>query len=92
MGFRNRLGKVFFCAILGFAAFGGAYMRPEEIEELMATMNRPKVAHMLKEEKQNGDDLLRGIGAWSLADTEGGEDTVEDIVGRGGAGDGVDGP
>jgi hypothetical protein len=87
MGFRNRVGKALFCGVLAVAAFGGAYMRPEEIEELMADMNRPKIAHVLKEEKEDAEDLVRKL----LADAEG-EDAVEDIVGGGGAGDGIEGP
>lgn len=91
MAFKQRLGKVFFCVALGFAAFGGACMRPDEIEDLMAAMNRPKVAHTLPENRENGDDLIRKLGL-SLPDAEGGENPVEDVVGGGGAGDGVDGP
>lgn len=61
MSFKRRLGKVFFCVALGLAALGGAYMRPDEIEDLMDTMNRPKVAHVLPEEKETGDDLIREL-------------------------------
>jgi hypothetical protein len=91
MAFKQRLGKVFLCVVLGFAAFGGAYMRPDEIEDLMVAMNRSKIAHTLPENMDNGDSLLRELGL-SLPDTEGGEDAVEDVVGSGGAGDGVDRP
>jgi hypothetical protein len=36
----------------------GVPMRPQEIEELLHTMNQPKVAHVLREEheKDDGDD------------------------------------
>jgi hypothetical protein len=91
MAFKQRLGKLFFCAVLGFAAFGGACVRPEEIEDLMACMNRPKVAHTLPENWENGEDRIRKLGL-SFPDAEGGEDPVEDIVGRSGAGNGVDRP
>ena len=30
-------------------------MRPEQIEELMQTMNRPKLAHVISEEDAKGD-------------------------------------
>ena len=76
MSFKRRLGKVFFCAVLGVAAFGGAYMRPEEIEELMDTMNRPTIAHVLPEDRETGDDLIRDLLAGSLPDAESGEDPV----------------
>lgn len=58
---KNRFCKAVFCAILAFAAFGGTPMSPEEIEELMATMNRPKIAHTLPESTDNGDDLIRKL-------------------------------
>jgi hypothetical protein len=34
-------------------------MRPEEIEELMYTMNRPTIAHTLPDDTRIGDDPLR---------------------------------
>jgi hypothetical protein len=92
VAFKQRLGKVFLCVVLGFAAFGGACMRPEEIEDLMACMNRPKVAHTLPEERETGDDLIRKLLTGSLPDAEGGEDPVEDVVRGGGPGDGVERP
>jgi len=33
-------------------------MRPEEIEALMAAMNTPKIAHVLPDENNNGDDPI----------------------------------
>ncbi|HEY1493460.1 MAG TPA: hypothetical protein VGF49_02915 [Candidatus Solibacter sp.] len=36
-------------------------MRPEEIEELMYSMTRPKIAHTLPDDSENGDDLLRKL-------------------------------
>jgi hypothetical protein len=30
-------------------------MRPQEIEELLHTMNQPKAAHVLREEHEKGD-------------------------------------
>ena len=92
MSLRQRLGKVFLCGVLGIAAFGGTYMRPDEIEDLMDCMNRPKLAHVLKEERENGDDLIRKLLGQSLPDAEGGENAVQDVVGGGGPGDGVYGP
>jgi hypothetical protein len=76
MNFKTRFGKVFFCAVLGFAAFGGAYMRPDEIEDLMDTMNRPKLAQILPETRETGDDLIRELLGASLPDAEGGEDAI----------------
>ena len=36
----------------------GAPMRPEEIEELMRTMNEPKLVRKFAEEEERGDDPL----------------------------------
>ena len=59
--FRSKLARAVFCLALGAAAFSGAPMRQEEIEELMAAMNRPKIAHQVPEDTETGDDLLRRI-------------------------------
>jgi hypothetical protein len=32
-------------------------MRPEEIQELMQTMNQPKIAHTLPQENENDEDV-----------------------------------
>ena len=61
MNFRGRFGKAMFCGILAVAAFGGAPMRPEEVEELMYAVNQPKIAHTLPEGAETGDDLLRKL-------------------------------
>ena len=61
MRFKDRFCKFVFCAMLGFASFGGAPLRPEEVEELMYTMNQPKIAHTLPEDAENGDDLIRKL-------------------------------
>jgi hypothetical protein len=50
----QRLRGLFVCAMLEFAALTGMPMRPEQIEELMQTMNRPKLAHEMPEESTKG--------------------------------------
>ena len=55
MSWRHRLRTIFVCVMLEWAAFGGAAMRPEEIEELMRTMNKPKLAHVIPDESDQGD-------------------------------------
>ena len=50
-----RLRTILVCAMLEFAALVGSPMRPEEIEELMRTMNQPKLAHVLRDERRHGD-------------------------------------
>jgi hypothetical protein len=66
VGLRGRICKFFFCAVLAFASLGGAPMRPEEVEELMHTMNQPKIAQELPDDTENEDDVIKrpiGTGA-----------------------------
>jgi DNA-binding transcriptional ArsR family regulator len=60
MWFRNRLAKAAFLAVLGAASFG-APMRTEEIEELLASTNRAKIEHTLRDERESGEDLIRKL-------------------------------
>ena len=50
-----RLRTILMCAMLEYAALMGSPMRPEEIEELLRTMNQPKLAHVITEEKGDGE-------------------------------------
>ena len=58
--FEGRFCKVVFCALLGLASISGAPLRPDEVEELMYSMNQPKIAHKLPDEAENGDELIKG--------------------------------
>ena len=49
------LRTILVCTLLEVAALAGANMRPEEIEELMYTMNQPKFARTTPEESERGD-------------------------------------
>ena len=60
MWFRKRLAKAVFLGALGMFSFGAA-MRPEEIEELLASTNRAKIEHALPDERETGDDLIRDL-------------------------------
>jgi len=55
---RGRLRTVLVCTMLEAGVMLGMPVRPQEIEELLQTMNQPKVAHVLREEheKDDGDD------------------------------------
>jgi hypothetical protein len=53
---RKRLRTIFLCAMLEFAALTGVPMRPEEIVELMHTMNQPKLAHTIPKQQEKDDD------------------------------------
>jgi len=52
---RARLRTVFVCCVLEFGALIGLPMRVEEIEELMHTMNQPKIAHTIPVERDSSD-------------------------------------
>ncbi len=55
MSWRHRLRTILVCAMLEYAALYGTAMRPEQIEELMRTMNRPTLAHVNPDESDRGD-------------------------------------
>jgi hypothetical protein len=55
---KRRFLNVFLCLVLCTASLSGMRMRPEEIEELMRTMNQPKIVRKFAEEKERGDDPL----------------------------------
>ena len=44
------------CVVLEFGALIGSPMRPEEIKELMQTLNQPKLTHTIPDEHSNGDE------------------------------------
>jgi hypothetical protein len=46
----------FICVVLAANSLHGVAMRPDEIQALMDSMNRPKVAHELPVENHYGDD------------------------------------
>jgi hypothetical protein len=51
---RNRLPTVLVCCVLEFGALIGLPMRPDEIEELMQTMNQPKIVRTIPDESDSG--------------------------------------
>ena len=51
-----RLRTILVCSMLEFAALTGSPMRPDEIEELMYTMNQPKLARTTPKESERSDD------------------------------------
>jgi hypothetical protein len=55
MSWRHRLRTIFVCAMLEYAAFFGTAMRPEQIRELMQTMNRPTIAHVIPDEREDAE-------------------------------------
>lgn len=52
----RRFRNFMICIILALNSLHGVYMRHDQVQELMDAMNAPKVAHVLREEHDNGDD------------------------------------
>jgi hypothetical protein len=60
VSFKRRVREVVVCLVLQAGVLVCVPMRPEEIQELMRQMNRPKLAHVLPTEDRDGDgDLPR---------------------------------
>jgi hypothetical protein len=55
---KHRLRTLLLCLPLLFGALGGMPMRPEEIEDLMHSMNQQKITHNIPENSENGDEYL----------------------------------
>jgi hypothetical protein len=53
---KRRFQRILLCMVLCMGSQMGVPMRPEEIEELMRTMNQPKLVRKFAEEKEKGDD------------------------------------
>ena len=52
---KRRFRKMFLCFVLCMGSQMGLPMRAEEIEELMRTMNQPKLVRKFAEEEEQGD-------------------------------------
>ena len=55
MSLRRRLRTMLCCVALQVGALAGVPMRPEEIQSLMQSLNRPKVAQTNPERSAEGD-------------------------------------
>jgi hypothetical protein len=55
---KSRLRTVLLCLPLLLGAFSGMTMRPEEIEELMHSMNQQEITCTIPEESENGDGTV----------------------------------
>jgi hypothetical protein len=53
---KHKLRTLLLCLPLLVGSLIGAPMRPEEIEELMQSMNQQKIAYTIPDESENGDD------------------------------------
>lgn len=52
---KNKLRKLFLLSVLGYGAVFGVPMDPQEVEELLDAMNRPKNEITLEEHDDSGD-------------------------------------
>jgi hypothetical protein len=55
MTVKSRLRALTLCLALSFGSLLGMPMRAQEIEELLAQTTRPKIAHVLPEEEDDGE-------------------------------------
>jgi len=58
---KARLCKLLVCLVLAFGSMTGTFMRPDEIQELMRTMNRPVVEMTIPEESDKDDPLKKHL-------------------------------
>jgi hypothetical protein len=56
MSIRHRLRTILVCMVLEWSTLVGVPMRPEEIVDLMQTMNTPRVVHTIPDEHDADDD------------------------------------
>jgi hypothetical protein len=63
MTFRHRLRTIACCGILQLGTLLGVPMRPEQVQDLMRTLNQPKLAQTDPDERGKGDDPLVSGGA-----------------------------
>jgi len=54
----RRLQGILRCFVL---SIGLSMINPQEIEELMALANQPKLAHLIPMESDDGEDLIRHL-------------------------------
>jgi hypothetical protein len=57
MSLKKKLRSVLMYAMLGAAAIMGMPMRPEQIEELMSRLSRPKIVVVIPDDRPRGDGL-----------------------------------
>ena len=58
MSFKNKCRNLLLIGGLAAGLLAGAPMRPEDIEELLSLMNRPKVVHVLRESKEDPEEEI----------------------------------
>ena len=62
MSLKRRLRTIFCCLVLEWGALTGVPMRPEEIRELMQSLNKPKLAQTNPDRTDDGGKPKTGSG------------------------------
>ncbi len=60
MSLKQRLRTILCCLTLEVGTLVGVPMRPEQIQDLMQTLNQPKVAQTIPDETDTGDGPAPG--------------------------------
>lgn len=61
MSIKRRLRTIACCVVLQVATLIGVPMRPDQVQELMHSLNQPKLARTTPEEKKKDDARLRSL-------------------------------
>ncbi len=56
MSLKHRLRALSLCFALSAGSLVGVPMRAEEIDRLMAALNRPVITHVLRDENENDEE------------------------------------
>ena len=56
MSLRKRLRTFFVCLVLEFGVLSGVPIQARELEEVLKSLNQPKLAHVLPSEEEGGGD------------------------------------
>ena len=56
---KHKLRTLLVCLPLLVGSLSGVPMRPELIEEMMQSVNQPKIVHTIPDESENGDDTIK---------------------------------
>ena len=61
MSIKHKLRTLMLCLPLLAGSFFGVPMRPEQVEELMLSLNQPKIAYAIPDDSENGDDTPKKL-------------------------------
>ena len=67
MSIRNRIRTLACCIVLQAATLIGMPMRPEQVQELMRSLNQPKLARTTPQESRKDDARRSASSHWALS-------------------------